>query len=113
MFAQLTGGKPRSTAERYEKCVFSGTVSLVRPKTRDKWLKVSHDTGSALIHDVIVQLYRCRKNSGPPGLMDPQFTDSRTGGPRGPPVLGPVDSPLNRWTPIACMAPYTLLCVYV
>ena len=25
-----------------------------------------------------------------------------------PPVLGPVDSPLNRWTPIACMAPCTL-----
>ena len=26
----------------------------------------------------------------------------------GPPILGPVDSPLNRWTPIACLAPYIL-----
>ena len=25
---------------------------MVSPKTRDKWLKVSHDAGSALIHDV-------------------------------------------------------------
>ena len=31
---------------------FSSTLGLVRPKTRDKWLKVSHDTGRALIHDV-------------------------------------------------------------
>ena len=37
------------------KSVFSSNVGLVRPKTRDKWLKVSHDTGSALIHDGIVQ----------------------------------------------------------
>ena len=42
----------------------------------------------------------------PPGLVDPRSTDPRTGGPRGSPVLGPVDSPLNRWTHIACMAPY-------
>ena len=34
------------------------TVDLVRLKTRDKWLKVSHDAGSPLIHDVIVHLYR-------------------------------------------------------
>ena len=34
---------------------FSSTVGLVRPKVRDKWLKVSHDAGSALIQDVIVQ----------------------------------------------------------
>ena len=27
-------------------------------RTRDKWLNVSHDAGSALIHDVIVHLYR-------------------------------------------------------
>ena len=33
---------------------FSSTVGLVRPKARDKWLTVSHDAGSALIHDVIV-----------------------------------------------------------
>ena len=33
--------RPRSSAKRYEKCVFSSTVGLVRPKTRDKWLKVS------------------------------------------------------------------------
>ena len=26
----------------------------------------------------------------------------------GPPVLGPVDSPRNRWTPIACMSPNTV-----
>ena len=38
--------------------VFPGTVDLVRLKTRDKWLQVSHDAGSALIHDVIVHLYR-------------------------------------------------------
>ena len=37
---------------------FPSTVGLVRRKTRDKWLKVSHDAGSVLIHDVIVQLYR-------------------------------------------------------
>ena len=30
--------------------MFSSTVGWVRPKTRDKWLKVSHDAGSALIH---------------------------------------------------------------
>ena len=47
-----------AVAEGYEKCVFSTTVGLVRLKTRDKWLKVSHDAGSALIHDVIFQLYR-------------------------------------------------------
>ena len=57
-YAQVTGGKPRSSAERYEKCVFSSTVGWVRPKTRDKWLKVSHDAESALIHDVMVHLYR-------------------------------------------------------
>ena len=45
-------------AERYVKCVFTSDVGLVRPKARDKWLKVSHDAGSALIHDVIVHLYR-------------------------------------------------------
>ena len=55
---QVTGGKLRSSAERYEKCIFSNIVGLVRLKTRDKWLKVSHDAGSALIHDVIVHLYR-------------------------------------------------------
>ena len=37
---------------------FSSTIGLVRPKTRDKWVKVSHDAGSVLIHGVIVQLYR-------------------------------------------------------
>ena len=46
--------KQCSSAERYKKW---STVGLVRPKTRDKWLKVSHDAGGALIHDVIVQLY--------------------------------------------------------
>ena len=42
------------------------TVGLVRLKTRDKWLKVSHDIGSMLIHDVIVHLYRfdCYATSG-------------------------------------------------
>ena len=54
---QVTGGKPRSSAERYKKCVLSSTIGLVRPKTRNKWLKVSHDAGSVLIHGVIVQLY--------------------------------------------------------
>ena len=34
----------------------ASTVGLVRPKTRDKWLKVSHDAGSALIHEVVVRL---------------------------------------------------------
>ena len=36
---------------------FSCTVGLVRLNTRirDKWLKVSHDAGSAFIHDVTVQ----------------------------------------------------------
>ena len=43
MYAQVTGGKQRSSAQRYEKCVFSSTVDLVRPKTKDKWLKVIHD----------------------------------------------------------------------
>ena len=38
--------------------MFSNTVGLVRPKTKDKWLKVSHDAGNALIHDVVVHLYR-------------------------------------------------------
>ena len=33
---------------------FSSTVGLVRPKTSDKWLKVSHGAGSVFIHDVIV-----------------------------------------------------------
>ena len=46
-----------SSAERYDKCFFSSIVGLVRPKTRDKWLKVSHDARNALIHDVIVHLY--------------------------------------------------------
>ena len=49
----VCAGNWRESAERYEKCVFLTTVGLVRPKTRDKWLKVSHDAGSALIHDVI------------------------------------------------------------
>ena len=40
-------------AERYIKYVFSSTVGLVRPKTRDKLLKVSHDVQSELIHDVM------------------------------------------------------------
>ena len=31
---------------------------LVRLNTRDKWLKASHDAGSALIQDVIVHMYR-------------------------------------------------------
>ena len=57
-YVQVTGGKPRSSAECYAKCIFSSTEGLVRLKTRDKWLKVSHDAGSALIHDVIVHLYR-------------------------------------------------------
>ena len=35
---------------------FSSTIGLVRPKMRDKWLKVSHDLGNVLIHGVIVQL---------------------------------------------------------
>ena len=48
VYAQVTGVKPRGSAERYEQ-FFSSTVDLVRPKTRDKWLKVSHDAGSALI----------------------------------------------------------------
>ena len=56
-YAQVTGGKPHSSVELYEKCVFSSTVGLVRPKTRDKWLKVSHDAGSVLIPDVIVHFY--------------------------------------------------------
>ena len=55
---QVTGGKAHSSAECYKKCVFLSTVGWVRPKTRDKWLKVSHDAGSALIHDVMVHLYR-------------------------------------------------------
>ena len=56
---QVTGEKPRSSAEHYEKCVFfEYCIGLVRPKTRDKWVTVSHDAGSALIHGVIVQLYR-------------------------------------------------------
>ena len=56
MFAgsDITGGKPRGSAERKREV---STVDLVRPKTRDKWLKVSHDAGSTLIHDVIVQRY--------------------------------------------------------
>ena len=29
-----------------------------RLKIRDKWLKVSHDAVNALIHDVIVHMYR-------------------------------------------------------
>ena len=33
---------------------FPSIVGLVRLKTRHKW---SHDTGSTLIHDVIVHLY--------------------------------------------------------
>ena len=37
--------------------MFASTVGWVRPKTRDKWLKVSHDAGSALIHDVMVHVY--------------------------------------------------------
>ena len=41
----VTGGKPRGSADRYEKCNYKG---LVMPKTRDKWLKVSYDAGSAL-----------------------------------------------------------------
>ena len=61
MFAgnsRVTGGKPRSVAERYKKCVFSSILGWVRPKTRDKWRKVSHDAGSALIPDVMVHVYR-------------------------------------------------------
>ena len=54
---QVTEEKPRSSAERYEKCVFSSTVGLVSPKATNKWLKVSHDAGSALIHDVIVHMF--------------------------------------------------------
>ena len=55
---------------------FLSAVGLVRPKTRDKWLKVSHDAGSGLIHDVIIQLYRfdrtlhlIRKYGHPPSIM--------------------------------------------
>lgn len=44
-------------AERYRKYVFSSTVGLVRPRTKDKLLKESHDVRSALIHDVLVCLY--------------------------------------------------------
>ena len=36
---------------------FLSTVGLVRLKTRDKWLKVSHDAGNMLIHDVIVHMF--------------------------------------------------------
>ena len=60
-YAQVTGdlgGKPRgSNAKRYEKCVFLSTVGwLGRRLSMDKWLKVSQDAGSALIHDVIVHV---------------------------------------------------------
>ena len=53
----VCAGKPGGHTEGYKKCGFSSSVGLVRPKTRDKWLKVSHDTGSVLIDDVIVRLY--------------------------------------------------------
>ena len=56
-YAQVTGGKPRSSAEHYEKCVFSSTVGWVRPKTIDMLVKVSHDVGSTLIHDVMVHVH--------------------------------------------------------
>ena len=55
MYVQVTGGKQRSSAEHYSKCFFFGYCRL---KTRDEWLKVSHDAGSKLIHDIIVLLYR-------------------------------------------------------
>ena len=56
-FLQVAGNWS-SSAERYEKCVFSSTVGWIRPKTRDMWLNVSHDAGSALIHDLMVHAYR-------------------------------------------------------
>ena len=58
MFAGICAGNWRNQASvlnAMRSAFFSSTVGLVRPKARDKWLKVSHDAGSALIHDIIVQ----------------------------------------------------------